>query len=47
MKKWTRGHTVGVGIGLIALTNAVALGGVWWNRSATPESALTLSQREL
>lgn len=47
MKKWTRGHSVGVGIGLIVLTNAVVLGGVWWNRSATPESAPTLSQREL
>ncbi len=29
------------------LTNAIALGGVWWNRSSTPESALTLSEREL
>ena len=35
------------GLALIVLTNAVALGGVWWNRSATPESALTLSEREL
>ena len=47
MNKWTRGHTLAIGIALIVLTNAVALGGVWWNRSATPESALTLSQREL
>lgn len=47
MRKWTRGRTVGLGIGLIVLTNTVALGGVWWNRSATPESALTLSEREL
>ncbi len=47
MRKWTRSHTLAIGIALIALTNAVALGGVWWNRSAAPESALTLSEREL
>lgn len=47
MKAWTRGRTFGLGIALILLTNAVALGGVWWNRSATPESVLTLSEREL
>jgi len=47
MRSWSRGRTLGVGIGLIVLTNAIALGGVWWNRSATPDSALTLSQREL
>jgi len=32
---------------VIVLTNAVALGGVLWNRSGEPESQLTLSQREL
>jgi hypothetical protein len=47
MKIWLRGRTLGVGIGLIVLTNAIALGGVWWNRSAPPDSALTLSEREL
>ena len=47
MRKWTRGHTLGIGIALIVLTNAVALGGAWWNRSVSPESALTLSEREL
>jgi hypothetical protein len=46
MRNWTRGHTLAIGIALIVLTNAVALGGVWSNRSAT-ESALTLSEREL
>lgn len=47
MRSWSRGRTLGLGIGLIVLTNAIALGGVWWNRSADPESVLTLSQREL
>ncbi len=47
MRKWTSSRTLAIGIALIVLTNAVALGGVWWNRSATPESALTLSEREL
>lgn len=47
MKTWSRGRTLGVGIGLILLTNAVALGGVWWNRAGPPESLLTLSEREL
>ena len=47
MKAWARARTLAVGLGLIALTNAVALGGVWWNRAAAPESSLTLSEREL
>lgn len=42
----------GVGLQLsallvIVLTNAVALGGAWWNRSGEAESRLALSQREL
>lgn len=32
---------------VIVLTNAVALGGAWWNRSGEAESQLALSQREL
>jgi len=32
---------------VIVLTNAVALGGAWWNRSGEAESRLVLSQREL
>jgi hypothetical protein len=44
---WSRMHTLAAGITLVALTNAVALGGVAWNRSGTPESELKLSQREL
>jgi hypothetical protein len=35
------------GLALIALTNAVALGGVAWNRSGEPDSVLKLTQREL
>jgi hypothetical protein len=41
-----RSYALVVGIALIVLTNAIALGGVWWNRAA-PESTLTLSEREL
>ncbi len=47
MKKWTRMHTLIAGIALIALTNAVALVGVAWNRTGEPESTLKLTQREL
>jgi hypothetical protein len=43
---WSRGHTLAAGIALIALTNAIALGGVAWNRSGEPESVLKLTQRE-
>ncbi len=32
---------------VVVLTNAVALGGAWWNRSGEAESRLELSQREL
>jgi hypothetical protein len=32
---------------LVIVTNAIALGGVAYNRSGEPQSALTLSQREL
>jgi hypothetical protein len=35
------------GVAVIALTNAVALGGVAWNRSGEPESVLELTEREL
>ena len=36
-----------IGTSLIVLTNAVALSGVAYNRSGTPESTLTLGEREL
>jgi hypothetical protein len=35
------------GLSIIGLTNAVALGGVAWNRSGEPESVLKLTEREL
>lgn len=44
---WSRTHTLVAGLALIALTNAVALGGVAWNRSGEPDSVLQLTQREL
>src|SRR5512145_1067398 len=44
---WSRRHTLIAGLALIALTNAIALGGVAWNRSGEPESVLKLTQREL
>jgi uncharacterized protein DUF4824 len=44
---WSRRHTLIGGLALIALTNAVALGGVAWNRSGEPDSVLKLTQREL
>lgn len=46
MIAWSRRRTLIAGVALIVLTNAVALGGVAWNRSA-PESSLRLTQREL
>lgn len=47
MKTWSRGRTLAAGIVLILLTNAVALGGAWWNRAGEPESQLLLTEREL
>ena len=44
---WSRRHTLIAGLALIALTNAIALGGVAYNRSGEPESVLKLTQREL
>jgi uncharacterized protein DUF4824 len=42
-----RPHVLVAGLALIALTNAVALGGALWNRSGDPEARLRLSEREL
>lgn len=38
MKAWSRGRTLAAGVLLILLSNAVALGGAWWNREGEPES---------
>jgi len=40
-------RTFWLGAGLILLSNAVALGGVYYNRSGEPDSVLRLSEREL
>lgn len=47
MKTWTRAHTLIAGIALIVLTNAVALGGVYFNRSGEAEARVVLTEREL
>jgi hypothetical protein len=44
---WSRTHTLIAGLGLLALTNAVALLGVAYNRSGEPEATLRLTQRDL
>jgi hypothetical protein len=45
--KWTTKHLAVTGVALIALTNAVVLAGVAYNRSGAPESTLKLTAREL
>ncbi len=40
-------RTFWLGTGLILVSNAVALGGVYYNRSGEPDSVLRLSEREL
>jgi hypothetical protein len=47
MTSWTRRFTIIAGVGLILLTNLVALLGVAFNHSGVPDSTLQLSQREL
>lgn len=47
MKPLTRRHLLIAAAALVAVTNAVALGGVAWNRSSAPESTLQLTEREL
>ena len=45
--KWTRQRTLISGLVLLGLANAVALGGVAYNRSGEPDSTLRLTEREL
>lgn len=47
MMKWQGRAPMIAGFVLILVTNAVALGGVIWNRHGDPESVLSVSQREL
>lgn len=47
MMPWYRTRTLYLGLGLILVANAVVLGTVWDNRSAEPDSTLSLTDREL
>jgi len=47
MMNWSRTRTLIAGAAVIALTNAVALLGVAYNRSGEPDSVMQLTQREL
>lgn len=47
MIAWTRRHTLFAGLALILVVNAIALSGVYLNRSGEPESLVQLSEREL
>ena len=44
---WNRRTAIWVGLALLVLTNAVALGGVAYNRSGEPDAVLKLGEREL
>jgi hypothetical protein len=43
----TQGRTLVIGVAIILIVNAIALGGAAYNRSGSPDSTLHLSQREL
>jgi len=45
--KWNRQRATWAGLALIVVTNAVALGGVAFNRSGEPDARLALTEREL
>jgi len=47
MSRLIRRHALLAGVALILLINAVALAGVWYNRSGEADSRLPLSEREL
>ena len=42
-----RSRTLVAGLVLLALTNAIALGGALWNRSGEPQARMRLTEREL
>lgn len=44
---WKKQHTWIAGLGIILLTNALALAGVAYNRAGEPDARVTLSEREL
>lgn len=45
--KWTQSSILAAGLGFILVVNAVALGGVAYNRGGNPDSVLRLTEREL
>ena len=45
--RWSKRMALLAGIALVAVTNAIALGAVAYNRSGVPESVLALTEREL
>jgi hypothetical protein len=47
MRPWSRQRTLGLGVAIIVVTNAIALAGVWWNRQPPADGNPTLSEREL
>ncbi len=47
MRSWSKRRAFAVSALLILVTNAIALGGVAYNRSGEPRSTLTLTDREL
>lgn len=47
IKSWNIKHSLIAGAGLILISNAVALSGVYYNRSGEPDSTVMLTEREL
>jgi len=47
MIRWNKTTALVTGMAMIVLGNAVALTGVYYNRSGTPDAEVTLTQREL
>lgn len=47
MSVFDRTYALSAALALVLATNAVVLGGAWYNRSGEPESSLRLTQREV